>query len=88
LPGGDAKQILISLQATPSFEAFGGYLEAGNPFAFWAQAARLVWLPWPRGRARCDAAEPRSAAVIRRLGRRLANGMPGRFARRSTSCQT
>jgi hypothetical protein len=34
LPGGDAKQILISLQATPSFEAFGGYLEAGNPFAF------------------------------------------------------
>ena len=46
LPDDDAEQILISLQATPSFEAFGGYLEAGNPFAFWAQAARLVWLPW------------------------------------------
>ena len=43
---GDAEQISINLQATPSFEAFAGYLEAGNPFAFWAQAARLVWLPW------------------------------------------
>jgi hypothetical protein len=27
-------------------EAFGRYLEAANPFAFWAQAARLAWFPW------------------------------------------
>jgi len=40
LPDGDAEQILINLQAAPSFEAFGRYLEAINPFVFWAQAAR------------------------------------------------
>jgi hypothetical protein len=46
LPDGEAEQISIHLQAVPSFEAFGRYLEAANPFAFWAQAARLAWLPW------------------------------------------
>jgi len=46
LPDGDAEQILISFQATPSFEAFGGYFDAVNPFAFWAQVARLAWSPW------------------------------------------
>lgn len=46
LPDGDAEQISISLQSVPSFEAFGRYLEAVNPFVFWAQAARLAWLPW------------------------------------------
>jgi len=46
LPDGDAEQILISLQAVPSFEAFGRYLKAVNPFVFWAQAARLAWFPW------------------------------------------
>jgi hypothetical protein len=30
----------------PSFEAFGRALETANPFAFWAQAAQLAWLPW------------------------------------------
>ena len=45
-PAGDAEQISINLQAAPSFEAFGRYLEAVNPFVFWAQAVRLVWLPW------------------------------------------
>ena len=45
-PDGDAEQISILLQAVPSFEAFGRYLEAANPFAFWAQAARLAWFPW------------------------------------------
>lgn len=43
---GDAEQISINLQAVPSFEAFGRYLEAANPFAFWAQATQLMWLPW------------------------------------------
>jgi hypothetical protein len=43
---GHAEQILINLKAVPSFEAFGRALEAVNPFAFWAQAAQLAWLPW------------------------------------------
>jgi hypothetical protein len=30
----------------PSFEAFGRYLEAANPFAFWMKAAQLTWMPW------------------------------------------
>jgi hypothetical protein len=41
-----AEQISINLRAVPSFEAFGRALEAANPFAFWAQAAQLAWLPW------------------------------------------
>ena len=43
---GDAEQISINLRAAPSFEAFGRTLELANPFAFWAQAAQLAWLPW------------------------------------------
>src|SRR5215831_20192738 len=43
---GDAEQISINLRAAPSFEAFGPTLELTNPFAFWAQAAQLAWLPW------------------------------------------
>jgi hypothetical protein len=43
---GHAEQISINLRAVPSFEAFGHALEAVNPFAFWAQAAQLAWLPW------------------------------------------
>lgn len=45
-PQGDAQEISINLKAVPSFEAFGRFLEAANPFAFWAQAARLSWFPW------------------------------------------
>jgi hypothetical protein len=45
-PDGDGEQISISLQAVPSFEAFGRFLEAANPFAFWVQAGQLAWLPW------------------------------------------
>jgi hypothetical protein len=44
--GADAERISIHMQAVPSFEAFGRYLEAASPFAFWAQATRLAWLPW------------------------------------------
>ena len=39
-----AEQISVHLQAMPSFEAFGHFLE-NNPFAFWAEAAQLMWLP-------------------------------------------
>ena len=45
-PTADAEQISISLQAVPSFEAFGRFLQTANPFAFWVQAAQLVWFPW------------------------------------------
>jgi hypothetical protein len=44
--GDDVEALSINLQAMPSFEAFGKYLEAANPFAFWAQAVQLAWLPW------------------------------------------
>jgi hypothetical protein len=30
----------------PSFEAFGRFAEGISPFAFWAQAMQLAWLPW------------------------------------------
>jgi hypothetical protein len=45
-PNADAETISIHLQAVPSFEAFGRYLEAANPFAFWMKAAQLAWMPW------------------------------------------
>jgi len=45
-PHGDSEQLLINLQAMPSFEAFGRFLESANPFAFWAQATKLAWLAW------------------------------------------
>jgi len=45
-PDGDSEQISINLQAVPSFEAFGRFLEAANPFTFWVQASGLAWLPW------------------------------------------
>ena len=45
-PDGDSEQISISLQAVPAFEAFGRFLEAANPFAFWVQAGQLAWLSW------------------------------------------
>jgi len=43
---GDAEQISINLRAAPSLESFGRALELANPFAFWARAAQLAWLPW------------------------------------------
>jgi hypothetical protein len=45
-PAGDAEQISINMKAVPSFEAFGRFLETTNPFALWAQAAQMAWLPW------------------------------------------
>ena len=41
----EAEQLSINLQAMPSFEAFGRYLETSNLFAFWAQAVQMAWLP-------------------------------------------
>jgi hypothetical protein len=45
-PNGDWEQISINLRATPSFEAFGRFFEAADPFTLWVQAARLMWTPW------------------------------------------
>ena len=42
----EAEQISINLQAMPSFQAFGRFLETANPFALWAQAVQMAWLPW------------------------------------------
>ncbi len=45
-PNGAAEQISINMQAVPSFEAFGRFLENANPFAFWIRATQLAWAPW------------------------------------------
>jgi hypothetical protein len=45
-PAGDAERITISLQAAPSFEAFGRFLEATNPFLFWMRFTQMAWKPW------------------------------------------
>jgi hypothetical protein len=45
-PAGDAERITISLQAAPSFAAFGRFLEAANPFLFWMRFAQTAWTPW------------------------------------------
>ncbi|HEX3495463.1 MAG TPA: hypothetical protein VHT48_08865 [Methylocella sp.] len=45
-PAGDAERITISLQAAPSFAAFGRFLDATNPFLFWMRFAQTAWSPW------------------------------------------
>ena len=46
MPGEDAEEISINMQATPSFAAFGRYLDGMNPFAAWAQFAQAMWAPF------------------------------------------
>jgi hypothetical protein len=43
---GDAERLSISLLAVPSFETFGRYAEAANPFLFWMRAVQTAWAPW------------------------------------------
>jgi len=45
-PNGDWEQMSINLRATPSFEAFGRWVEASDPLTLWIQAARMMWMPW------------------------------------------
>jgi len=66
LPDVEAEQISIHLQAVPSFEAVGRFLGAANPFAFWAQAAQMAWLPW-LGAASAFLPPQRMAPPARRL---------------------
>jgi hypothetical protein len=39
----DAERLSINLLAYPSFEAFGRYLEAANPFLFWPWLMPAAW---------------------------------------------
>jgi hypothetical protein len=43
-----ADQIFIARKGAPPFNAFGRALEAANPLAFSARAARSAWRPWTR----------------------------------------
>ena len=43
---GDGEQILISMQARPSFEAFGCFLDASYPLVFWIGLMQMAWSPW------------------------------------------
>ncbi len=43
---GNEEQILISLRAVPSFEAFGRLMEASNPLLFWTRMMQTAWSPW------------------------------------------
>ena len=38
--------MVITVRGVPSFEAFGRYLEAANPLAFWMRMMQLAWSPW------------------------------------------
>ena len=62
-PGGDSEQISITLQAVPSFAEFGRFLEAANPFAMWAQAMRLAWLPWQAAARLAEVPAPIAASL-------------------------
>lgn len=44
-PDGDWEQISINLRATPSFDAFERFFARADPFVFWGQAARWMWVP-------------------------------------------
>jgi hypothetical protein len=57
-PTGDAEHLSINVFAVPSFEAFGNYLEAANPFLFWMRFAQTAWAPWLRA---FPVSPPRSA---------------------------
>ena len=62
LPGADAEQLSINLQAVPSFEAFGQFLQAANPFAFWAQGCEVGVVSLARSSERPEVAPERGTA--------------------------
>jgi hypothetical protein len=43
---GDSEEMTITVRATPSFDAFGQFLEAANPMLFWARWMQAAWAPW------------------------------------------
>jgi hypothetical protein len=61
MPDEGAEQLLVSLRAQPSFEAFARWFDAPgpasawlalNPFFAWQQAALALWSPWLAAGAR------------------------------------
>jgi hypothetical protein len=53
---GEGEQIVITLQATPSFEAFGEFLESTNPWLLWMGLMRAAWEPGLGGLAAATSA--------------------------------
>lgn len=80
LPGAEAEQISISMQAVPSFAAFGRYLDGINPFVVWAQFAQAVWLPWLGPWAGALTGVTPQASAARELGeeKKLTDGRAAR----------
>jgi hypothetical protein len=72
-PDGLAEQISINLRAVPSLDAFAHAFEALNPFAFWAEAARLAWFPWLEA-MRAATLPPNGVRPDRPAYRRLTGG--------------
>ena len=68
LPGAEAEQISINIQAVPSFAAFGRFLDGINPFAFWAQFAQAAWFPWLGPWAGALTGLARQASAVPELG--------------------
>jgi hypothetical protein len=63
-PDGSAEHISINLLGVPSFKAFGRFLEAANPLAFWMRAAQMAWAPWIGLGAAHAALLPQMARVL------------------------
>jgi len=59
---GNEEMLLITLRATPSFEAFFQFLDRTNPFALWARAIEMTWAPWLRLANPAANAEPKVSA--------------------------
>jgi len=43
---GEAEQLSVTLRGMPSFQAFGQFVEATNPFALWMGLMQAAWSPW------------------------------------------
>jgi hypothetical protein len=46
---GNEGQLVVTLRAVPSFEAFGRFLEASNPLLVWTRMMEAAWSPWVGG---------------------------------------
>ena len=53
---GEGEQIMITLQAAPSFEAFGEFVESTNPWLLWLGLMQAAWEPWLGGLAAATSA--------------------------------
>jgi hypothetical protein len=79
----EAEQVSINLQAMPSFEAFGRFLETANPFALWAQAVQMAWLPWLNAARFVTLPSPNITSMLSKLSSDI-NQTPN-YRRRSVS---